>query len=613
MFLKKLKFRVDTSSIYRSVNLIPKSDRYKIGVVLIVQVGLGILDLVGVAVVGVLGALAINGVASRDPGNRLFAILSFLNIEDQTLQMQATVLGLVAATLLIGKTIVSVLFTRRILLFLSRRGAKISIELLSKILSQSMQGLHQRSLQQNLYSVTVGVSAITVGIVASTIGLIADLILLTILTTGLFVVDTVVAFSTLALFSLIGFALYKLMNSRSLELGISQAKMSISSNQKILEILGAYRESLVKNRREYYARLIGSERLKLADNAAEIAFIPNISKYVLELTVVIGALLISALQFYRYDAVYSVAILSVFLAASTRIAPAVLRVQQAAIGIKTNLGVARPTLDLIESLASVSELPRALDDLDIIHDGFQGSIKVENVFLTYQSNDFPTLKGVTFTVREGESVALVGPSGAGKTTLVDVLLGVLEPDSGKVKISEHSSLDAISRWPGSIAYVPQDVLIIEGTIRDNVSMGFPASVVTDHLIWEALKVAKLDKFVEELKDKLDAKVGDRGFKLSGGQRQRLGIARAMFTKPKLLVLDEATSSLDGQTEFDIGQSIRALHGSVTVIMIAHRLSSVRNVDKIIYLEDGKIKAIGNFLEVRKAIPDFDSQARLMGL
>ena len=189
----------------------------------------------------------------------------------------------------------------------------------------------------------------------------------------------------------------------------------------------------------------------------------------------------------------------------------------------------------------------------------------------------------------------------------------MEPDSGKVKISEHSSLDAISRWPGSIAYVPQDVLIIEGTIRDNVSMGFPASVVTDYLIWEALKVAKLDKFVEELKDKLDAKVGDRGFKLSGGQRQRLGIARAMFTKPKLLVLDEATSSLDGQTEFDIGQSIRALHGSVTVIMIAHRLSSVRNVDKIIYLEDGKIKVIGNFLEVRKAIPDFDSQARLMGL
>ena len=121
MFLKKLKLRVDTSSIYRSVNLIPKSDRYKIGVVLIVQIGLGILDLVGVAAVGVLGALAINGVASRDPGNRLFAILSFLNIQNQTLQTQATVLGLIAAALLIGKTIVSVLFTRRILLFLSRR------------------------------------------------------------------------------------------------------------------------------------------------------------------------------------------------------------------------------------------------------------------------------------------------------------------------------------------------------------------------------------------------------------------------------------------------------------------------------------------------------------
>lgn len=601
------------SSIYRSVSLIPKSDRYKIGLILVIQVGLGILDLIGVAIVGVLGALAINGVASREPGNRMFSILNFLNIENESLQFQATALGCMAATLLIGKTIISVLFSRRILLFLSRRGAKISIELLSKILSQPMQGLQTRSMQQNLYSVTAGVNAITIGIIASTVGLISDVMLLGILTFGLFVVDTVVAFSTLALFSIIGYLLYVFMNARAYNLGLSQAEMSIASSQKIIEILGAYRESLVKNRREYYSRLIGAERLRLADNAAEIAFIPSISKYVLELTVVLGALLISALQFYRYDAVYSVAILSVFLAASTRIAPAVLRVQQAAIGIKTNLGVARPTLDLIDSLHCVPALPKASDTLDIAHEGFQSSINVEDVQLTYEPNDFPAIKGITFEVKEGESVALVGPSGAGKTTLVDVLLGALKPDSGKVEISGLSSLEAISKWPGAIAYVPQDVLIVEGTIRDNVSMGFPLMEATDRLVWEALQVAKLDKFVEALQDGLNSKVGDRGVKLSGGQRQRLGIARAMFTKPKLLVLDEATSSLDGQTEFDIGQSIRTLHGIVTVIMIAHRLSSVRNVDKVVYLENGEVRAIGDFNEVRGAIPEFDIQARLMGL
>jgi ABC-type multidrug transport system fused ATPase/permease subunit len=193
------------------------------------------------------------------------------------------------------------------------------------------------------------------------------------------------------------------------------------------------------------------------------------------------------------------------------------------------------------------------------------------------------------------------------------LLGVLKPDKGFVSISGHPPLEAISKWPGSLAYVPQDVLIMEGNIRENVAMGYPAVSETDNLVWEALRIAKLDQFVAELPEGLNTKVGDRGIKISGGQRQRLGIARAMFTKPKLLVFDEATSSLDGQTEFDIGQSVKALHGSVTVVMIAHRLSSVRDADKLIYMEEGEIKAIGSFEQVRKLVPDFDKQATLMGL
>jgi ABC-type multidrug transport system fused ATPase/permease subunit len=613
MNFKDIQFKIKASMIMRSLKLISKRDRRKIGIVLFIQIGLGLLDLAGVAAVGILGALAVNGVASREPGNRMFAILSALNLESQSLQTQASILGLIAAGLLISKTIVSVIFTRRMLFFLSRRGAQISSRLLSKLLSQPLQGLHKNSMQQNLYAVTAGVGVITIGIIATTVNLLADLILLLILTIGLFVVDTVVAFSTLLLFGFIGLVLYKLMNKKAYQLGINQARMSISSNQKILEILGAYRESLVKNRREYYARLIGSERLKLADNAAEIAFIPNISKYVIELTVVLGALVISAIQFYRYDAVYSVAILSVFLAASTRIAPAVLRAQQGAIGIQASLGIAGPTLDLIDSLSSVQELTTVLDDLDIRHLGFEGVIRVEGVFLTYDSKNLPAVKNVRFTINEGEFVAIVGPSGAGKTTIVDVLLGVLKPDKGFVSISGHPPLEAISKWPGSVAYVPQDVLIMEGNIRENVAMGYPAISETDNLVWEALRIAKLDQFVAELPEGLNTKVGDRGIKISGGQRQRLGIARAMFTKPKLLVFDEATSSLDGQTEFDIGQSVKALHGSVTVVMIAHRLSSVRDADKLIYMEEGEIKAIGSFEQVRKLVHDFDKQATLMGL
>jgi len=217
------------------------------------------------------------------------------------------------------------------------------------------------------------------------------------------------------------------------------------------------------------------------------------------------------------------------------------------------------------------------------------------------------------TIGSGKSIAIVGPSGAGKTSIVDVLLGVLNPDEGKISISNLSPLAAVAKWPGAVSYVPQDVTISNGTIRQNVALGYPEDVASDELVSEAIRIAQLTDFVASLPNGLDTHVGERGTKISGGQRQRLGIARAMFTKPKLLVLDEATSSLDGQTESDISDAIHNLKGTVTVVMIAHRLSTVRNADTVIYMDQGKILAQGTFEEVRNSIPDFDNQARLMGL
>ena len=166
---------------------------------------------------------------------------------------------------------------------------------------------------------------------------------------------------------------------------------------------------------------------------------------------------------------------------------------------------------------------------------------------------------------------------------------------------------------GNVAYVPQDVALSNGTFRENLTMGYPVNLAPDELCWDALRVAQLDSFVRDLPLGLDQPVGERGTNLSGGQRQRLGIARAMLTKPKLLVLDEATSALDGQTELDISNAINNLKGIVTVVMIAHRLSTVRNSDQVIYMDKGKIVAKGKFEEVRKTVPDFDRQAQLMGL
>jgi ABC-type multidrug transport system fused ATPase/permease subunit len=277
------------------------------------------------------------------------------------------------------------------------------------------------------------------------------------------------------------------------------------------------------------------------------------------------------------------------------------------------MGQASPTLSLIESLGSVPIIENIDDKVDVVHEGFFSEIIVKNVSLTYPNNLTKAISNITLSIPTGNSVAFVGPSGAGKTTMIDVLLGVLIPDEGSVQISGLAPQLTVSNWPGAVSYVPQDVVIIAGTIRENVALGYPLSEATDELVMNAIKIAQLEKFITSLPEGIDTQVGERGTKISGGQRQRLGIARAMFTHPHLLVLDEATSSLDGQTESDISDAITQLQGSVTIVMIAHRLSTVRNADQVIYMDEGKIIARGTFDEVRLAVPNFDRQAQLMGL
>lgn len=589
------------------------SDQRKVIAVAIVQICMGALDLLGVVAIGLLGALSVTGLQSHTPGDRVSSALRVLHISESPFQTQATILGVGAVLLLVGRTVLSIFFTRRILFFLSRCGALISANLISRLLAQPLLTVQAKTTQETLYAVTRGVELIVLQVLATAVVLVSDLSLLLIMAIGLFAVDPTTAIGTFAVFSLIGYFLYRFMHVRAGALGAKSSELNITSNEKIVEVFGSYRESVVRNRRDYYAREIGKLRFALADISAEISFLPYVSKYVIETTVVLGALLIGAAQFILQDATHAVATLAIFLAAGTRIAPAVLRVQQGSITIRGSLGQASPTLDLIDVLGNSPMIENVDDTVDIVHEGFESEIKVVNVTLTYPSKPNPAISDITLTIPSGASVAFVGPSGAGKTTIIDVLLGVLNPDKGNVLISGLSPLLAVAKWPGAVSYVPQDVVISAGTIRENVALGYPAKEATDELVMSALKVAHLHEFISNLPEGLDTQVGERGAKISGGQRQRLGIARAMFTHPHLLVLDEATSSLDGETEASISDAIHALRGSTTVVMIAHRLSTVRNADIVVYLSEGKVLATGTFNEVRSTVPDFDRQAKLMGL
>lgn len=597
----------------RAISVLSRADKRKIIAVTILQVLMGGLDLLGVVAIGLLGALSVSGLQSNAPGNRVSAALKVLHIEGSSFQSQALFLGISAVILLVGRTVLSIFFTRRVLFFLSRRGAKISADLISRLLAQPLLVVQSRTTQETVYAVSTGVERIVLQVLATAVVWIADLALLVVMVAGLLVVDPVTAIATFLVFLMVAYFLYRFMHVRAGELGIENSQLNIKSNEKTVEVFASYRESVVRNRRDYYAREIGQLRYSLANTSAEIGFLPYVSKYVIETTVIVGAVLIGAAQFLLQDATHAIATLAIFLAAGTRIAPAVLRLQQGTIYIKNGLGLSTTTFDLIESLGDSEMIENVDDTVDIKHEGFESTIHIYNVSLTYPDKPTPAISNVSLTIPSGSSIAFVGPSGAGKTTIIDILLGVLNPDSGSVLISGLPPLSAVAKWPGAVSYVPQDVVIAAGTIRENVALGYPIEEALDELVMGALKVAHLEEFVMSLPEGIETQVGERGAKISGGQRQRLGIARAMFTRPHLLVLDEATSSLDGETEASISEAIHSLRGSTTVVLIAHRLSTVRNVDTVVYLSNGKVLASGTFDEVRQAVPDFDRQAKIMGL
>ena len=586
-------------------------DKKLFGVMIFVQVILGFLDLVSVILIGLVGSLAVSGISAGKPGEKVSFVLETLKISELSVQGQASVLGIIAVFLLISKTLISIYFTRRSLKFISLRSAQISAKLLRKVLSQDLQQLKSNSFQTTLFAVTGGVDILSIGIVGTIVLMISDLSLTIIMIGGLFAVDKLIAGATLLFFGIVGFSLNKLLASRTQRIAQLHTKFGIKSSHQILEVLGAYREIFVKNRREYYVESIGNGRRKLAEIGAERAFLPNISKYVFEITTVLGAFLIAAFQFLRTDALHAVTILTIFLAASARISPALLRVQQGLLTLKGSVASAGPSIDLIER--SINQNISAVSVTIGREIEFNPTVDVRALNFRYSDTDDFALYDINMKVLPGEIVALVGQSGSGKSTLVDLILGLQRPEKGEILISNQAPLDCIKTFPGMIGYVPQETSIFEGTIRENVSLGFDENEFTDEQIIKALEIAALKSLVDESPLGLNTLVGERGTRISGGQRQRLGIARAMLTEPKLLVLDEATSALDGQTEHEIAEAINSLKGLSTVIIIAHRLSTVKNADKIIYLEKGRIISVGTFPEMRNKINDFDQQAKLMGL
>jgi ABC-type multidrug transport system fused ATPase/permease subunit len=441
---------------------------------------------------------------------------------------------------------------------------------------------------------------------------------------GLLVVDPLIALFSVVFFGFLVMLLQLLLGPWATRLGRRFTNAEIGSIESIQHSIRVYREITVLGRRGLFIERFQKLRWDAAKVLADQFILSQVGKYVFEIGLVVGGGLLVLLVASTRDLAAGIGIITVFLAASARLFPSLLRMQASLSNIRGAAGIGAVTLELVSELdkaeagdSTVFISGAVSEKLDAYaHEGYMGFnpiVQLSDVSLGYPGAQNLALDSVTFDVEANQTVALVGSTGAGKSSLTDAILGVVIPDTGSVLISGVKPHEAIERWPGAMAYVPQDVAVLSGTVRENVALAIPAYFIDDSLVWEALERAQLSTFLQDSRDGLDTIVGENGVQLSGGQRQRLGIARALYSRPKLLVLDEATSALDAETERSITETLDSLAGDITLIVIAHRLATVRHFNQVIHLSNGQVTGHGTFEEVRSQVPEFNRQAELLGL
>lgn len=612
--------RTIVESVRASLQLLTNKDRRKFMLASAAQMTLSLLDLAGVALIGAIGAVAVSGFSPTSlPG-------PVQDLRDSTGLTASQLIGVLAASavvLLVTKTVLSAFITRKMFRFLAYRQADVAARLARSLLARPLLEVQRWSTSEVLYALTGGVAAAVTNLLGAALIIVTEVALFVLIGVGLLIVDPLLTISAAVYFVIIVVILQVLLGRASARNAAIQAERGMSTITTISEALTTYRETTVLDRRAFYVDRFNTLTKQGAHAGSTNAFLAEIPKYVLETALVIGAFLLAIIQFLTKDLAAAAATVALFLAAGFRIVPALLRLQGAGITIRSAAAAARKTFELAFFFGLTDgQAPRALSPQEALrirerlaagHPEFQGSVQVESVTVTYPGAPEPALQAVDMQLAPGKSVALVGATGAGKSTLADVILGVVSPDEGAVFVDGLDPREAIHRWPGAIAYVPQAVGLADGTIRDNVALGLPREAIDDEMAWEALERAHLARFLRERREGLDTLVGERGVRLSGGQRQRLGIARALYSRPRLLVLDEATSALDAETEMAITATLRELEGEVSTITIAHRLATIRFADEVIFLRRGAVEARGSFDEVRSAVPDFDRQAQLLGL
>jgi ATP-binding cassette subfamily C protein len=597
------------------VGLLEQKDRKKLVFLGLIQFCISILDLFALLLIGLVTSLSLSVISVQSSSRYVELIMGLAVFKGFDLKNIIFILGGTSAVLLILKTAVSAALTRKIIGFLSIREAAVSSIYMDEVLRLSP--LDQRKWSPQYISgvaLTGANCAVTISLGQMVNGMVEALSIF-LLFTGVTFVNPSVTVSTIVYFSLLAFFSTKFLGRRIRLAGQETYRIGISSTELIQNSVSTAREIHTSHSQKEISGIFSNQRFASYKATRSKAFIGLIPKFIFEVGLVVGAIIICAAQVYFYDAYKAITGMVVFLALTARLVPSLLKIQNSLLEMRA---ATSPTLNFLDELKYVKELNKLnnlasnLAESKIpdtrISDIFRAEIRCENLEVKYADADEPTLKNISLDIAEGSFVAIVGPSGAGKTTLVDALLGIALPSKGFVSISNVSPNKAMIKWRNSVKYVPQDVQLIAGTIKDNICWPEAANNVAEARIHEVLALVELSDWLRDQKDGLNSLIGLGGSNLSGGQKQRLGIARALVTNPKILILDESTSALDTETESVIAHRIlNNMHG-LTRVVIAHRLSTVIHADKLVYLEEGLKVAEGTFSELRKLVPQFDKNA-----
>ena len=385
-------------------------------------------------------------------------------------------------------------------------------------------------------------------------------------------------------------AFYVISKKFSVKWGIEAQNYNAKVYQWMNQSIGGVKELKVLNRENNFIEKYDEQ---LADYVRVVRYtriIGVVPKYIIEMVSMVGMLLaviVKLLFGYNDNVMVFIPQIAIFAVAALRLIPSVGRINEHLAAVMGSL----PSLNLVYN--DIKEVENIPDSKSVRDDSwkFKDTIRINDVTFRYPDGDVNVIENVNFEIKKGQTVAFIGTSGAGKSTMVDILLGLLTPTDGHIYADDLDVFNNLPTWQKEIGYIPQTIYLSDDSIRNNVAFGVPEEDIDDNRLNEALKKAQLYDFVKELPEGLDSFVGDRGVRISGGQRQRIGIARALYHDPEVLVLDEATSALDTETESAVMEAIDSLKGQKTIIIIAHRLTTIKNADVVFEVGDGQVKKV----------------------